>query len=618
MSTVLPPGCAERYDAIRLIATGGFGAVYMARQRSLDRVVAIKVLNALDDADTVARFEQEARIAASLDHPGIVPALDAGVDGGVPWIAFEFVEGESLRERLAAGPLDPLSLAAAGSQVAAALAVAHVAGVVHRDIKPENVMVAQDRYRLTDFGVARWSRGGVRTGTGIILGTPPYVAPEMVLGQPASPASDLYALGTMLFELAAGRTPFSDPNPMLVLERHVRSTPPPVRSLAPDLPPAVATVIDRLLLREPGERGAGARSVHEELDSFLSAGARPVATAAVRVPRPKSHPAATLPVARAAPAEPSRVRHGRRQAAAALVVAVLVILAVSAPRSGEMPGRGPATSVAPPSTSSAPEAGRVLDGLLDGWRERERSIFAAEIVSFGPDDPRAGEDWVPRVEEAGRQVERNRKVLDELAARHETARGRGRVLRARIQALGFLEKYHGQRFHLYQNVIEYVRREAGRPDAPVTPIDFTTLVKEKGPYDITLCDDFTRSLAAVHEGLVTLAGEPSAAAPDTLGLFLDTYVMLRCWHVLVLLPPRCAEEQSQRGAQLRNRLGDLQGPLGARLRPLVRDLSDAASDGGREGLVAVKAALGEVAASAGLDPSGQEAFRRRCEEVLGR
>ena len=264
----LPPDCTRVYAPVRALATGGYGAVWEVEHRHLGRRAAVKVLHEGGDStpDQLARFAQEARVTAQLSHPNVVVVLDYGAEHGVPWIAYEFLEGRTVGALAAAGPV-PLALALSiGAQVARALACAHAAQVLHRDVKPDNVIeAAAGLFKVADFGVARWSAASeVRTATGVILGTPLYLAPEVIRGQTIGPAADLYALAVMLHELVAGAPPFTGENVYQVLEAHVRAPPPPL----PQAPPALARLVARGLAKDPAARPASATEFADALEAI--------------------------------------------------------------------------------------------------------------------------------------------------------------------------------------------------------------------------------------------------------------------------------------------------------------------------------------------------------------
>ena len=249
------------YELQARLGAGGMGTVYRAVHRRLRQPRAVKVLphNLAADQTFVQRFEREARLAAELRHPNIVVVHDVDDAGGTYYIAMELLEGRSLRDLIrdeAPVPLDrALGLL---EQLARALDFAHGRGVVHRDIKPANVFVgAGDHVTLVDFGIARAADGTVLTGSGV-MGTPEYMAPEMLRGEAAEQSADLYALGIVAFEVLTGRLPFVGANTPAIMYAQVHTPPPPLRTVKPDLPEALEVVIARQLAKQPSERYSSA------------------------------------------------------------------------------------------------------------------------------------------------------------------------------------------------------------------------------------------------------------------------------------------------------------------------------------------------------------------------
>ena len=228
-----------RYRMEALLATGGMGEVWVARDLLLDRAVAVKVLGGAlaGDGRAAERLRREARAAARLEHPSIARVLDLGEQDGRPYLVMELLEGESLAARIdRAGAMAPPEAARVVAAVADALEAAHRAGVVHRDVKPGNVFLTSDgEVKVLDFGIAS-AAGEAALTTGELLGTPAYLAPERVLGHPATPAADVYALGVVLYELLAGHRPFDDGSDIEVAMAHVHAHPAPLAVVAPSAP----------------------------------------------------------------------------------------------------------------------------------------------------------------------------------------------------------------------------------------------------------------------------------------------------------------------------------------------------------------------------------------------
>jgi len=284
----LPPAIADKFQPEKLLAEGGFGSVWLTTQVSLSRPAAVKVLHAavLEDMEQIARFGREARVTARLRSPHIVVVLDHGVDEGVPWIAYEYIEGDSLRRRLQHGALPWREACQVIEQVLMALEVAHAEGILHRDIKPDNILESDPgHYKVADFGIARWAGNQtVATVKGVILGTPAYLSPTQIRGEVPAPESDLYAAGITLFELVSGRRPFEAPSPLELLEHQLMKDPPRLRELMPEVPLALDRLVARALAKSRVERFQDAREFLQALREVMQP-ARPSARATVR-PRP--------------------------------------------------------------------------------------------------------------------------------------------------------------------------------------------------------------------------------------------------------------------------------------------------------------------------------------------
>ena len=264
MTTLTATGqvLAGRYKLIRWVGGGSMGEVWEATDTRMDRPVAVKVLRPAHTNDPVAleRFRIEARLGAQLDHPGIAKVHDVNGDGRSgepPWMVQEYVAGEPLTELLRRdGALDPQLAVSIVAQVAEAAHAAHRVGVVHRDLTPRNLLVTADgSVKVTDFGIARSDSAAPLTMAGHVIGTPAYLSPEQVRGSTASPASDVYTLGVVLYECLTGRRPFEGSNPIEVARAHLEKVPPPLPTV---IPGPLRAVVIAALAKEPENRPAAA------------------------------------------------------------------------------------------------------------------------------------------------------------------------------------------------------------------------------------------------------------------------------------------------------------------------------------------------------------------------
>jgi eukaryotic-like serine/threonine-protein kinase len=246
-----------QYELREQLGRGGMAVVFRAYQPSLEREVAIKVLqNATGDPDFVERFRREARSISRLRHPNILTVYDFGEQDGLAYMVGELVGGGTLAERLGQ-PLPFQWVGVCLAAVASALDYAHESGLIHRDVKPSNILMTEaDLPILSDFGVAKLLQEGVAhlTGSGMVVGTPEYMAPEQALGQEVGPPCDIYSLGVVLYQMVVGQVPYAGPSPVAVALAHVNSPLPPPRQLNPELPVAIERVLLKVLLKEPSER----------------------------------------------------------------------------------------------------------------------------------------------------------------------------------------------------------------------------------------------------------------------------------------------------------------------------------------------------------------------------
>ena len=271
--TVTGPGTlGGRYTLVEVLGTGGMATVWRARDEMLGRAVAVKVLSPQYAADPgfLARFDREARHAASVSNPRLVTVFDSGVDDTTPFLVMELVTGRTLRQVLAeTGPLPPGQAVAIAAAVCEGLEAAHTAGLVHRDITPANIMLAGEAVKILDFGIARADGTAAGTMTGAILGTAAYLSPEQSAGYPAGPQSDLYSLGCVLFEMLTGAPPFSAESPVGIAYRQVHDDPGPPSARRPGLPPSLDAVTARLLAKNPTGRPMSAAAARAGLLATL-------------------------------------------------------------------------------------------------------------------------------------------------------------------------------------------------------------------------------------------------------------------------------------------------------------------------------------------------------------
>jgi len=267
MAIEVPPELASKFEVAGILGEGGMGVVYRARQPLIDREIALKLLAPAAAGDEFTeRFRQEAVLASKLIHPNVVLLFEFGFAGTTPYMVFELVEGRSVRALLKQG-VPPVELALdIASQTCAGLTAAHAKGIVHRDLKPENLLVAQDGIvKIADFGIAKAPLADEQTGltqTGVLLGTPSYMAPEQGRGSKVGPAADIYALGVVLYELLAGHVPFRGQTVIETLKLHAEQPPPPLRAVHP----ALRTLVTKALAKQPQDRFRSAAAFQEELD----------------------------------------------------------------------------------------------------------------------------------------------------------------------------------------------------------------------------------------------------------------------------------------------------------------------------------------------------------------
>jgi hypothetical protein len=274
MSTLLGTSLNGRYRLEARIGAGGMSTVYRALDETLERQVAIKLMNreVASDSDELERFRREARALAQLSHPHIVGVIDAGEDDGRPYIVLEYVEGETLKERIRRlGRLPVPEAVAYAIEIARALGAAHARHIIHRDVKPQNVLIDEEgSAKVTDFGIARTLEEDGLTADGRVLGTTDYVSPEQALGQYVTGQSDLYSLGVVLYEMLTGEVPFKGENQVAVAMKHVREELPDVQTKRPEISAALASVVETATAKHKDDRYADDAELIADLEDVLA------------------------------------------------------------------------------------------------------------------------------------------------------------------------------------------------------------------------------------------------------------------------------------------------------------------------------------------------------------
>jgi eukaryotic-like serine/threonine-protein kinase len=272
--TVIGTLISERYRLDEKIGSGGMSSVYRAFDPTLERWVAIKLMHRdiSHDPDQLERFRREARAVAQLSHPHVVTVIDAGEDDGAPYIVFECVEGETLKERIRRlGRLPVAEAVAYAIEIGRALEAAHAHRLVHRDVKPQNVLIDRDgRAKVTDFGIARSLEAQGLTATGRVLGTTDYVSPEQALGHEVTGQSDIYSLGIVLYEMLTGETPFKADTQVAVAMKHVRDPLPDVQRRRPEASATLAAVVERATAKETQNRYHDVSEMVHDLEEVLA------------------------------------------------------------------------------------------------------------------------------------------------------------------------------------------------------------------------------------------------------------------------------------------------------------------------------------------------------------
>jgi serine/threonine protein kinase len=376
-----------QYEIISLLGKGGMGEVYLAQDHKLGRKVALKFLPSsfTKDADRLRRFEREARAASALNHPNILTIHEIGEIEGHRFIATEFIDGETLRRKIATGPLRVNEALHIAEQIASALADAHGAGIIHRDIKPENIMLRRDGIvKVLDFGLAKvaepketgpedLTRDLIETGTGIVMGTMAYLSPEQARGLPVDARTDIWSLGVTLYEMLSGRRPFTGVTYSDVLASILEREPKSLTSFSTEVPEALEWIVNKALTKDRDDRYQTAREMLNDIRRLTQR-----LNAAAELDRGAASPSSTHSATAAA--SPSRSRKPIIWAAVLVLLTVVATFAV-------WKGRGYLFKSAPPSRVVVLMDSPIPDRVYDPETRKNGGTNADDITDIISDLP---------------------------------------------------------------------------------------------------------------------------------------------------------------------------------------------------------------------------------------
>jgi eukaryotic-like serine/threonine-protein kinase len=435
---------AGRYELGRDRGSGGMARVVEATDRRLGRRVALKILDATaSDPATRERFVREARSAASVSHPNAVTVYDTGEDNGLLYIAMELVDGPTLADLLAEhGPLDPAYALTIANEVLGALEVGHVRGLVHRDVKPSNILLAPDgSAKLTDFGIAKnvGAVTAVLTMTGQVIGTPRYLSPEQAAGRQATPASDIYAVGLVIYEMLAGAPPFSGDTPLETVLAHQQEPVPPLTT-RPGLSPALAAAVIRALAKAPRDRYPDAAAMRAAITSpALASVAR--TTSMTQRERTLSTPTDTMPAVPASGLRPRRWFEALLAGTALILVASVLLAALV--NGGEDPAQQADQTSSSTSTSASTSSSTTATTTTTAPAGRASIAELGGVLAAGPPETygEKGLDLLDKVlkvqrETAEKRVEEAENAIEEISKWVDEGKLEPLIAQAAIELLG--------------------------------------------------------------------------------------------------------------------------------------------------------------------------------------